>query len=122
MRKLAVVLIAVAACVIGATQSSPAARTAQCGLPDTKPLWLDYAEGSVSFRNDVFARPGVIAATSGVQNATDLRAGGAQTVYWWMKLNRLAGTPSAPPAIPPPSPTLSRLFSKPSRPLAARRR
>ncbi len=96
MRKLAVAVIAVAACVIGATQSSPAARTAQCGLPDTKPLWLDYAEGSVSFRNDVFARPGVIAATSGVQNATDLRAGGAQTVYWWMKLNKLAGTPSAP--------------------------
>ena len=50
----------------------------------------------MSFRNDVFARPGVIAATSGLQNATDLRAGGAQTVYWWMKLNKLAGTPSAP--------------------------
>ena len=96
MRKLAVVLIAVAACAIGATQPSPAAQAAQCGLPDTKPLWLDYAEGAVSFRNDVFARPGVIAATSGVQNATDLRAGGAQTVYWWMKLNKLAGTPSAP--------------------------
>ena len=34
-----------------------------CGLPDQRPLWLDYAEGSVSFRNDVFGRPGVIAAT-----------------------------------------------------------
>ena len=112
MRKLAVALIAVAACVIGATQSSPAARTAQCGLPDTKPLWLDYAEGSVSFRNDVFARPGVIAATSGVQNATDLRAGGAQTVYWWMKLNKLAGTPSAPldPATIPDA--VADMFSK----------
>lgn len=96
MPKLAVVALAIAAAIAGSTQSSPAALSAQCGLPDTHPLWLDYAEGSVSFRNDVFGRPGVIAATSGVQNASDLRAGGAQTVYWWMKLNKLAGTPSAP--------------------------
>ena len=96
MPKLAIVAFAIAAAIAGSTQSSPAALSAQCGLPDTHPLWLDYAEGSVSFRNDVFGRPGVIAATSGVQNASDLRAGGAQTVYWWMKLNKLAGTPSAP--------------------------
>ena len=50
----------------------------------------------MSFRNDVFGRPGVIAATSGTVNSADLRARGAQTVYWWMKLNRVAGTPSAP--------------------------
>ena len=96
MRKIAVVLIALAAAAAGLTQASPAARSAQCGLPDVRPLWLDYTEGSVSFRNDVFGRPGVIAATSGTQNAADLRARGAQTVYWWMKLNRLAGTPSSP--------------------------
>ena len=95
MRKIAVVLIALAA-TAGLSQASPAARSGQCGLPDVRPVWLDYAEGSVSFRNDLFGRQGVIAATSGVQNAADLRARGAQTVYWWMKLNRLAGTPSAP--------------------------
>ena len=50
----------------------------------------------MSFRNDVFGRPGVIAATSGTVNAAELRARGAQTVYWWMKLNRVAGTPAAP--------------------------
>ena len=94
MRSLAVVLIAVAA--LGLGQVSPAARSGQCGLPDATPLWLDYAEGSVSFRNEVFWRPGVIAATSGMTNAADLLARGAQTVYWWMKLTKLAGTPSKP--------------------------
>ena len=77
-------------------RAAPAGIGGVCGLPDQRPLWLDYAEGSVSFRNDVFGRPGVIAATSGTVNAADLRARGAQTVYWWMKLNRVAGTPSAP--------------------------
>ena len=38
----------------------------------------------------------MIAATSGTVNSTDLRARGAQTVYWWMKLNRVAGTPATP--------------------------
>ncbi len=100
MRKVA--LIALLGCVAaGLGQASPAARVPAgiggvCGLSDQRPLWLDYAEGSVSFRNDVFGRPGVIAATSGTVNAADLRARGAQTVYWWMKLNRVAGTPSAP--------------------------
>ena len=100
MRKVA--LIGLLACVAaGLGQASPAARSPAgigglCGLPDERPLWLDYAEGSVSFRNDLFGRPGVIAATSGTVNSSELRARGAQTVYWWMKLNRVAGTPSAP--------------------------
>jgi hypothetical protein len=93
--KIAVVLIAVAAAA-GLGQASPAARSGQCGLPDVRPLWLDYAEGSVSFREEIFGRPGVIAATSGTTISAELRAGGAQTVYWWMKLNKLAGTPSKP--------------------------
>ncbi|MER3411643.1 MAG: hypothetical protein C4305_04560, partial [Thermoleophilia bacterium] len=68
----------------------------ECGLPDTRPLWLDYAEGSVSFRKEVFGRPGVIAATSGIQVASELRRAGAQTVYWWSKLGQLVGTTAAP--------------------------
>jgi hypothetical protein len=95
VRKIAVVLIAVAAAA-ALGQASPAARSGQCGLPDVRPLWLDYAEASVSFRKEIFARPGVIAATSGLTVSAELRAGGAQTVYWWMKLNKLAGTPSKP--------------------------
>ena len=46
VRKLAVVLVGLAAVVAaGLGQASPAARSGQCGLPDTQPLWLDYAEG-----------------------------------------------------------------------------
>lgn len=95
MPKIAVVLVALAVAA-GLGQASPAARSGQCGLPDVRPLWLDYAEGSVSFRKEIFGRPGVIAATSGTTISAELRAGGAQTVYWWMKLNRLAGTASKP--------------------------
>jgi hypothetical protein len=95
VRKFAfIVLLACVAAGVG--QSSPAAPGGLCGLPDVRPLWVEYAEGSVSFRNDVFGRPGVVAATSGTVNAGELRARGAHTVYWWMKLNRVAGTPSAP--------------------------
>ena len=42
-----------------------AAVAAQCGLPDAKPLWIEYSEGSVGFRQAIFAKPGIIAATSG---------------------------------------------------------
>ncbi len=83
--------------------AAPAELAAQCGLPDVRPLWIEYAEGTVTFRNEIFGRPGVVAATSGVVQAAELRAKGAQTVYWWMKLNRIAGTPAKPtdPAIIP---------------------
>jgi hypothetical protein len=95
--KIAVVVIALGA-ALGLGQASPAAPGGLCGLPDVRPLWVEYAEGSVPFRNDVFGRPGIVAATSGTVNAGELRARGAHTVYWWMKLNRVAGTPSAPTA------------------------
>src|SRR5262245_30540567 len=72
------------------------AAAAPCGLPDSKPLWIDYAEGSVGFRDAVFARSGIVAATSGSSVPQALRAGGARTVYWHMKLGALVGTTTAP--------------------------
>jgi hypothetical protein len=77
---------------------APAAQAAQCSLPDASPWWIDFSDGSVSFRNAVFARPGVIAASTGTQAPTQLRQGGAQTVYWYMHLDSLIGTPTAPAA------------------------
>jgi hypothetical protein len=65
-------------------------------LPESKPLWIDYSEGSVGFRDAVFARPGIVAATSGVAVPQTLRNGGARTVYWHMKLGALVGTTTAP--------------------------
>jgi hypothetical protein len=79
-----------------ATRPALAAARAACGLPDTKPLWIDYSEGSVGFRQAVFAKPGIIAATSGSAVPAALRNGGAQTVYWQMKLGALVGTTTAP--------------------------
>jgi hypothetical protein len=80
----------------GALALTHPAAAAQCGLPDSKPLWIDYAEGSVGFRDAVFAQPGIIAATSGAAVPQSLRNGGARTVYWHMKLGALVGTTTAP--------------------------
>jgi hypothetical protein len=77
---------------------APVAQAAQCGLPDASPWWIDFSDGSVSFRDTVFKAPGVIAASTGAQAPASLRAGGAQTVYWYMHLDSLVGTPSAPAA------------------------
>ena len=72
------------------------AHAAQCGLPDAKPLWIEFSDGSVGFRAQVFRRPGLVLASNGVADETWLRAGGAQTIYWVMKLERLVGTNVAP--------------------------
>jgi hypothetical protein len=87
-------LILVAA--LTALAFAPTAQAGQCGLPDDAPLWIDYAESSVGFRNELFRRPGLVLASSGTTVPQTLRAGGAQTVYWQMRMSRLVGTPSAP--------------------------
>jgi len=86
----------IVAAVFAALFFAPGALAGPCGLPDTKPLWVDYAEASVSFRNELFRRPGLVLASSGTNAPQVLREGGAQTVYWHMRLTRIVGTPSAP--------------------------
>jgi hypothetical protein len=81
---------------IVALASPGLARAGQCGLPDTKPLWVDFAHGSVQFRNEIFGRPGVIAATSGPSVSAALRTRGAHTIYWEMNLPNYVGRPDAP--------------------------
>jgi hypothetical protein len=75
---------------------APNALAGPCGLPDTKPLWVDYAESSVDFRDELFRHPGLVLASSGTTTPQSLRDGGAHTVYWQMKLMRFVGTPSEP--------------------------
>jgi hypothetical protein len=83
--------------LVGAFLSfAPVAQAAQCGLPDASPWWIDFADGSVAFRDSVFKHPGVIAASTGTQTPPSLRAGGAQTVYWYMHLDAIVGSPAAP--------------------------
>jgi hypothetical protein len=90
---LAAVLAGLAAFTI-----SGQARAASlgCGLPDAQPLWIEFSDGSVEFRQAVFGKPGVVVATNGVDRAAELRALGAQTVYWHMNMRGLVGTPTIP--------------------------
>ena len=73
--------------------ASEPARADSCGLPDAKPLWVDYGATELL---PVFGRPGVVVAGSGAEYPTAARAAGAKTVYWDMYLSTRVGTPSAP--------------------------
>ncbi len=88
--------LCVFACIALAAAWPHAARTAQCGLPDTSPLWIDYGDAAVPFWKAVFAHPGLIVATSGTGQASQLRAAGAQTVFFDLNLTNRVGTPTAP--------------------------
>jgi hypothetical protein len=67
-----------------------------CGLPQVQPLWVDFADGSVPFWSTIFARPGIVGAASNFIIPPQLRAKGAQTVYFDLYLNNRVGTPSNP--------------------------
>ncbi len=102
MRRALVLGFAVLAVSGGiARGGSPTAPTSAplplpCGLPLVQPLWVDYADGGVPFWSTVFARPGVVGAASGLIIPPQLRAKGAQTVYFDLYLNNRVGTPSKP--------------------------
>ena len=67
-----------------------------CGLPEAQPTWIDFADSSVSFWRERFARPGVVIGTGGPELAAEARAAGAGTVDWDMYLRKRVGTPSDP--------------------------
>jgi hypothetical protein len=67
-----------------------------CGVPEAQPVWIDFADGSVSFWQERFARPGVVVATGGPGVASGSRAAGAASVHWDMYLRKRVGTPSEP--------------------------
>ena len=87
-----VLLIALAAAAVAAAAPGTAAA-GLCGLPDAKPLWIDYGAPELA---DIFAKPGVIVAGSGAGYPAQMRARGAQTIYWDMYLSKRVGTPSSP--------------------------
>ena len=82
-----------AACLLGVTRPASAAPN-PCGIPSYSTLWVDYADSSVDFWQTLFARPGIIGATT--NTGSQLRAAGALNVYWDMYLNNRVGQPSAP--------------------------
>ena len=94
-------LLVVALCLLGipaALVGSASARPDElsCGVADPQPAWIDFADGSVTFWRERFARPGVIVATGGPLLAAEARTAGAATVHWDMYLRKRVGTPSEP--------------------------
>ena len=69
--------------------------TACAPLSAKKPVWIDFADGSVPFWQE-FAKPGIVAAASNQIFPPKLRAAGAKTVFWDMYLNKRIGQPSSP--------------------------
>jgi hypothetical protein len=97
VKRLVVVLGAVVAIGAGVARGSGGAPAAlPCGLPQAQPLWVDYADGMVPFWSTIFARPGIVGAASNYIVPPQLRAKGAQTVYFDLYLNNRVGTPSKP--------------------------
>jgi hypothetical protein len=84
--------------VVAAFLASPSQGQAalSCGLPEAQPTWIDFADGSVSFWRERFARPGLVVATGGTLLAEEARSAGAGTVHWDMYLRKRVGTPSEP--------------------------
>src|SRR5262245_1619985 len=87
--------VAVVVVALGWLGAPAVARAGTCGLPDTAPRWIDYADGTVPFRGEL-SKPGVIVATSGGPIPAAFRRAGAQTVYWDLHFEADVGTPSAP--------------------------
>jgi hypothetical protein len=89
VRRVTLSLAVVATAVVFA----PHALAGPCGLPDDRPVWIDFAALEVE---KVMARPGIVAAVSTGTYPERLRAAGASTIYWDMNLRQRVGTTTAP--------------------------
>jgi hypothetical protein len=93
---LLVLLVAVAGLTASARPAAPEAATADaCSLPNKKPVWIDFADGSVPFW-ELFAKPGTVDAASNFIFPPQIRARGAKTVYFDLNFTRRTGTPTEP--------------------------
>lgn len=88
----AAVLLLSSGAVAGSSRAA-----AECGLPDTATLWIDYGEGSVKPDvRAVLAKPGVVVATSGTAIAAAFRKAGAATTYFELHLPNIVGDTDDP--------------------------
>lgn len=90
-----VIALLVASFAVFAAVPETARAAGQCGLPDHDTMWIDFADGSVPFWS-VFAKPGVIAAAAQLIYPPQLRAGGANTVYFDLYFRNRVGTGAKP--------------------------
>ena len=96
MRRILVVAFVLATAIAAAVNGRAASPALPCGLPQTAPLWVDYADGQVPFWSTVFGHPGVVGAASGLIVPPQLRARGAKTVFFDLYLQNRVGTPTSP--------------------------
>lgn len=93
---LLIVLLAIAGLTASARPSAPAAAVGDpCALPAKKPVWIDFADGSVPYWEQ-FAQPGVVAAAANFIFPPQIRARGAKTVYFDLNFKNRTGTPTEP--------------------------
>jgi hypothetical protein len=100
VKKLAVCLAVLAGALLAPLGSAPeradARVAAACGLPNKRPVWVDFGDGSVPFWDRIFRRPGLVVAASNFLMPPQLRAAGARTVYFDLHLRTRVGTPTEP--------------------------
>jgi hypothetical protein len=84
---------AVLGCLAVLGPGASVARADACGVPDARPLWVDYAGHDAP----IPARPGVVlAVSSGTETPAAMRAAGASTIFFDLNFNKRVGTPTAP--------------------------
>ena len=85
--KVLVALLAAVAALAGA----PSALADACGLPDSGPLWVDFAGHDAP----IPVKPGmVLAVASGTDTPQQMRSQGAATVLFDLNFNKRVGTTS----------------------------
>jgi hypothetical protein len=79
--------------LLGALLAAAPAHARECGIPDSNPLWVDFAGHDAP----VPQKPGLtLAYTSGTEKPAAARAAGAATVFFDLNFNKRVGTPTAP--------------------------
>jgi hypothetical protein len=85
-------LVVLASLAAFACSAGPAWADA-CGIPDSGPVWIDFAGHDAP----VPAEPGtILAVSSGTEVPAQMRAKGAATVFFDLNFNKRVGTPTAP--------------------------
>ena len=95
MRKLAALVLVIAAAPASAHAATPAPYAGQCGLPATQPIWADFGWPSDQF-DPILGKPGIVLGASSGAYPAQMRAAGAATVYFDLNFNKRIGTTTKP--------------------------
>ena len=95
MRKLAALVLVIAAAPASAHAATPAPYAGQCGLPVTQPIWADFGWPSDQF-DPILGKPGIVLGASSGAYPARMRAAGAATVYFDLNFNKRIGTTTKP--------------------------